>query len=155
VAAYSNVTQGHMEGQHSIRGPIALRAMGFEEIPMVTVENACASGTTAFNVVMQYLKAGETQVGLAVGAEKLFSENKAKMFKAFDSGWDLEEAKANQEALIALGAGITVPEGTTSPTPYSIFMDVYAAFARAHMRDFGTTQEQIAAVAAKNHQHSV
>ena len=34
-------------------------------------------------------------------------------------------------------------------------MDVYAAFARFHMRKFGTTQEQIAAVAAKNHQHSV
>jgi acetyl-CoA acetyltransferase len=34
-------------------------------------------------------------------------------------------------------------------------MDVYAAFARFHMKRFGTTQRQLAAVAAKNHTHSV
>jgi acetyl-CoA acetyltransferase len=34
-------------------------------------------------------------------------------------------------------------------------MDVYAAFARFHMNRFGTTQRQLAAVAAKNHAHSV
>jgi acetyl-CoA acetyltransferase len=34
-------------------------------------------------------------------------------------------------------------------------MDVYAAFSRAHMKRFGTTQRQIAAVSAKNHRHSV
>jgi acetyl-CoA acetyltransferase len=34
-------------------------------------------------------------------------------------------------------------------------MDVYAAFARFHMRRFGTTARQFAAVAAKNHRHSV
>jgi acetyl-CoA acetyltransferase len=34
-------------------------------------------------------------------------------------------------------------------------MDVYAAFCRQHMRNFGTTQRQIAAVCAKNHPHSV
>src|SRR3569833_2428263 len=53
-----------------------------------------------------------------------------------------------------MGAGAAVPPGTTSPKPYSVFMDVYAAFARAHMKRFGTTQHQIAAVAAKNHAHS-
>jgi acetyl-CoA acetyltransferase len=54
-----------------------------------------------------------------------------------------------------MGEGVEVPPGTTSPKPYSVFMDVYAAFARAHMKRFGTTQRQIAAVAAKNHAHSV
>ena len=34
-------------------------------------------------------------------------------------------------------------------------MDVYAAWARFHMHTFGTTREQIAAVAAKNHAHSI
>jgi acetyl-CoA acetyltransferase len=33
-------------------------------------------------------------------------------------------------------------------------MDIYAAFGRFHMREFGTTQRQFAAVAAKNHGHS-
>jgi len=42
-----------------------------------------------------------------------------------------------------------------SDKPYSVFMDVYAAFSRSHMKRFGTTQRQIAAVSAKNHRHSV
>lgn len=34
-------------------------------------------------------------------------------------------------------------------------MDIYAAMGRMHMREFGTTQRQFAAVSAKNHKHSV
>ena len=49
---------------------------------------------------------------------------------------------------------VTVPPGTTSPRPYSVFMDIYAGFCRMHMREFGTTQEQLAVIASKNHQHS-
>ena len=33
-------------------------------------------------------------------------------------------------------------------------MDSYAAFARLHMKTFGSTQRQLAAIAAKNHDHS-
>lgn len=155
VATFANVTQGHMEGQHSIRGPIALRAMGLEEVPIISVENACASGSTALDVAIQYLKAGSGQVALAVGAEKLYSEDKAKMFSAFDSGWDIETTKETRELLLSLGQGVEPPAGTTSENPYSVFMDIYASFGRFHMREFGTTQEQIASVAAKNHGHSV
>jgi acetyl-CoA acetyltransferase len=56
---------------------------------------------------------------------------------------------------MALAEGVVVPEGTTSNRPYSAMMDVYAAWARFHMRTFGTTRQQIAAVAAKNHAHSI
>ena len=56
--------------------------------------------------------------------------------------------------LLAMGNGVDVPEGTTSSQPYSVFMDVYAAMARAHMKTYGSTQAQIAAVSAKNHMHS-
>jgi len=155
VGTFANVTQGHMEGQHSIRGPIALREMGLQEIPIISVENACASGSTAMDVAIQYLRAGEGQIGLAVGVEKLFSPDKGKTFSAFDSGWDIHTVQENKDLLLTLGQGIQPPEGTISDKPYSIFMDIYAAFARFHMHEFGTTQEQIAAVAAKNHQHSV
>ena len=47
------------------------------------------------------------------------------------------------------------PPGSQSPRPYSVFMDIYAAMGRLHMDIFGTTQQQFAAVAAKNHAHSV
>ena len=155
VAFFSNVMQGHMEAQHCIRGEIALRSAGIEGIPVVNVENACASGSSALLLAINAIRGGMGDTALVVGAEKLFSEDRAKMFSAFDSGWDVSTAEENEKELLALGHGVEVPAGTTSSAPYSRFMDVYAAFARFHMRKFGTTQEQIAAVAAKNHQHSV
>jgi acetyl-CoA acetyltransferase len=154
-AFFANAVQGHMEGQHIIRGQIALREMGIQRIPVVNVENACASASSAFNLAVNFLRAGAGDVALAVGAEKMFSDDRERMFGAFDSGWDIYTADAIRERLVKLGEGVEVPPGTTSPRPYSVFMDVYAAFARFHMRRFGTTQRQIAAVASKNHAHSV
>src|SRR5262249_38422786 len=81
--------------------------------------------------------------------------DKAKMFGVFDGGWDVSTIEENKKTLLALGDGIEPPPGTMSDRPYSVFMDVYAAFCRSHMKRYGTTQRQIAAVAAKNHQHSV
>ena len=154
-AFFANAVQGHMEGQHIIRGQIALREMGIQRIPVVNVENACASASSAFNIALNFLRAGAGDVALAVGAEKMFSDDRERMFSAFDSGWDITSADAIRARLVKLGEGVEVPPGTTSPRPYSVFMDVYAAFARYHMRRFGTTQRQFAAVAAKNHEHSV
>jgi len=154
-AFFANAVQGHMEGQHIIRGQIALREMGIQRIPVVNVENACASASSAFNLALNFLRAGAGDVALAVGAEKMFSDDRERMFSAFDSGWDITSADAIRARLVKLGEGVEVPPGTTSPRPYSVFMDVYAAFARYHMRRFGTTQRQFAAVAAKNHEHSV
>ena len=154
VAYFSNATQGHMEGQEMIRGEIALRDMGIEEIPVVNVENACASGATAFNLAVQFLKAGEGDTSLAVGAEKMYSSDRERMFSAFDGAWDITTVEENTDKLLALGQGYAVPPGTTSDKPYSMFMDVYAAWSRHHMKIFGTTQRQIAAVSAKNHNHS-
>ena len=153
-AYFSNATQGHMEGQEMIRGEIALRDMGIEEIPVVNVENACASGATAFNLAVQFLKAGEGDTSLAVGAEKMYSSDRERMFSAFDAAWDITTVEENTDKLLALGQGYAVPPGTTSDKPYSMFMDVYAAWSRHHMKAFGTTQRQIAAVSAKNHNHS-
>ena len=138
-----------------IRGQIALRAMGIGHIPVVNVENACASGSSAFVLACNHVRSGAGDVALAIGAEKMFSTDKQKMFSVFDSAWDLSRAAENREELMKLGRDVAVPEGTTSPRPYSVFMDVYAAFARSHMRTFGTTQRQLAAVSAKNHAHSV
>ena len=52
AAYFANATQGHMEGQHMVRGEIALRSMGIGEIPVVNVENACASGSTALQLAV-------------------------------------------------------------------------------------------------------
>jgi acetyl-CoA acetyltransferase len=155
AAFFANASQGHMEGQHMIRGQVALRSMGISGIPVVNVENACASGSSAFTLAVNHLRAGAGDVALAIGAEKMFSTDRDRMFSVFDSAWDVANAEQVKARLLALGAGVAVPDGTTSTKPYSAFMDVYAAFSRAHMKRFGSTQRQLAAVSAKNHCHSV
>lgn len=155
AAIFSNATQGHMEGQDMVRGQIALRDMGIGGIPVFNVENACASATSAFVLAYNWLRSGAADIVLAVGAEKMYSQDRARMFSAFDGAWDVHRVRENTERLLQRGKGLAIPPGTTSEAPYSIFMDVYAGMARAHMKRFGTTQEQIASVAAKNHRHSV
>jgi len=154
AAFFSNATQGVLEGQTMVRGQIALRPLGIEGIPVYNLENACASASSAFNLAVQAVRSGEVEVALAVGAEKMFCTDKARMFSVFDGAWDLQDIEANKTTLLAMGRGIEPPEGSTSKAPYSLFMDIYAAFGRFHMREFGTTQRQFAAVAAKNHGHS-
>ena len=151
---FGNCVQGHMEGQDMVRGEIALRAFGIEGVPVVNVENACATASTAFHMAVNYVKAGAADITLAIGVEKMFSEDKGLMFSAFDGAWDVNDVENVKQKLLDLGDGVDVPEGSTSPRPYSVFMDVYAGFSRMHMREYGTTQRQLAAIASKNHNHS-
>src|SRR5215813_12587376 len=101
AAYFSNACQGHMQGQDLIRGEIALRSMGIEGIPVTNVENACASASTALH--------GAVQVSLAVGVDKMYATDRAKMFSVFDSGWDVETPEENRQRLMSLGAGVAIP----------------------------------------------
>ncbi len=154
AAWFSNAAQAILEGQGSIPGEIALRDMGIQEIPVINVENACASASTALDMAVTWLEAGRGGVALAVGAEKMFHEDRAKMFSVFDGGWDVHNVAAATDRLLALGQGVAGPDGEEDTGQRSVFMDVYAALAKFHMKSFGTTQAQLAAVAAKNHAHS-
>ena len=154
-AWFSNTRQGLMEGQNVIRGQCALRAYGFETIPIVNVENACASSSTGLNQAFAAVKAGLVDIGLVVGAEKMFyPDQEDAMFKAFLGGWDVHEAQQAQTRLLALGRGVEPPAGAAAAGRRSLFMDIYAALARQHMRLHGTSARQIAEVASKNHTHS-
>ena len=155
AAFFGNCVQGHMEGQDMVRGEIALRPFGVSGVPIVNVENACATSSTAFHMAVNYVKSGAADIVLAIGVEKMFSEDKARMFSAFDGAWDVHEVEQSVERFDGMAEGVEIPEGTTSPRPYSVFMDIYAGFCRMHMKEFGTTQEQLAIIASKNHLHSV
>lgn len=154
AAWFSNTTQGVMEGQYCVPGEIALREIGFEGIAMTNVENACASASTAFNGAVTAIRAGVADVALAVGVDKMYDEDKAKSFAIFDGATDVHRQKETFERLMALGEGVDEPDdddgGQRSP-----FMDIYACFAKQHMRMFGLTERQLAAVSSKNHAHSV
>ena len=156
AAWFSNTRQGMMEGQNTVRGQCALRSMGFEGIPIVNVENACCSSSTGLNQAFAYLKAGLADVALVAGTEKMFyPEKRELMFQAFRGGWDVHTQEETERNLLALGEGLELPPEALEDTgEHSVFMDIYASLARQHMKNFGTTQRQIAAAASKSHFHS-
>jgi len=155
IAYYSGMTNGLLQGQIAIPGQVIFSKIGIEGIPVHNVENACASGSSAFNLAVQSLKAGTADVALVIGAEKMNIPDKAKAFAIFEGGWDVSRAEENAATLLEMGEGVIPPPGSESDKPFSKFMAIYAAFCRWHMKTYGTTQRQIAAVCAKNHQHSV
>jgi acetyl-CoA acetyltransferase len=155
AAFFANTSQSPMEGQYMVAGEIALRDMGFSEIPISNVENACASASTALHLAYANIKAGLSDVALAVGAEKMTSRDKTRSMAIFDGAWDVHGVDELTRRLLELGEGMKAPPGREADANMrSVFMDVYAALAKFHMKTFGTTERQLAAVAAKNHHHS-
>ncbi|WP_206363513.1 thiolase family protein [Sphingomonas crocodyli] len=157
AAWFCNTRQGALEGQHGVRGQASLRAYGFENIPIFNTDNACASSSSGLFQAYAAVKAGLVEIALVVGAEKMnYPDKRDAMFEAFKGSWDRDLADEHITRLIAMGAAMPVPEEfREGAAERSVFMDIYAAQARFHMDRFGTTQRQIATVAAKNHNHSV
>ncbi len=162
AAWFSNSAWGIHTFQHCIRGQVALSANGLEGVPVTNVENACASGSTAFNSAWIAVKAGLYDCVLAMGAEKLYGEDRAKTMQGFMSGMDVEvvmdqmakfaEEEQKRKEKEAKEKGVDLPP--QKPGGHSVFMDWYAIGARRHMDNYGTTQRQLACIAAKNHNNS-
>ena len=165
AAWFGNAGWGMSTGQHCIRGQVALAPLGIGEIPIMNVENACAGGSSAFHGAFLGVAAGAYDVALAVGAEKTWvapnadPETKAKSFNSFIAGTDVEvtvalieaiqaDAERKRAEMEAKGEVKAGGGGARSP-----FMDLYSAASRAHMDKYGTTQRQLAVIAAKNHNH--
>lgn len=157
AAFFSNTFWGMFDNQHSIRGQVVLRGMGIDKIPCANVENACAGASTALHLAALGVKAGAWDVALAIGSEKITNPDKAKSLMAFGYCMDVENIMSHVQMILEMGQSFTnvqLPEGESAPGQgRSIFMDAYAMGARWHMDRFGTTQEQLAAIAAKNHFH--
>jgi acetyl-CoA acetyltransferase len=154
-AAYmGNAAAGVMTGQVLIPGQVVLRGLGIGRIPVVNVENACATSATAFQQAVQMIALQAYDIVLVAGFEKLYSEDKARTFSVFHGAVDLE---AIDEVLAGLarnlarsGAEADISEAGRSR---SLFMDLYAGMARDFMATHGVTQRDFAAVAAKNSFH--
>jgi acetyl-CoA acetyltransferase len=156
AAVVGNATAGLITGQEMIRGQVVLREMGIGGIPVINTENACASSSTAFHVAWMYVASGMYDVALAVGMEKLYHEDKTRSFRAIGAAVDVEWVQ--QMAAAAKAAKENGDRENPAPEEgagekRSMFMDFYAAFARQHMQKYGTTKEQFARVAVKNHYH--
>ena len=154
AAWMGNAAAGVVTGQEMIRGQVALRDMGIGRIPVVNVENACASSSTAFQQACAMVTAGLYDVVLACGSEKLFHEDKARSFAAFTSAVDVEDPDGALHVLERMAAEIGESfDAASAGVNRSIFMDIYSVMARKHMKQFGSTKEHFAMVAAKNSFH--
>ncbi len=154
AAFFGNCAQGLLEGQHLVKGQMSLLPLGLQGIPVINVENACATASTALHMAYHYLRSGACEVALAVGVDKLFTTERSRRFAIFDAAWDVESPQANHDRFKALGSDLSIPPGSSATSQYSPFMDVYAGFARQYMRRFGITQRQLAAIASKNRRHA-
>ncbi|TFG28210.1 MAG: thiolase family protein [Promethearchaeota archaeon] len=163
AAWFSNTGWGMSDDfQHSIRGQVALSANGIEKIPINNVENACASGSNAVHGAWTAIKAGLYDCTLAIGAEKVYHEDRKRMMEGFIAGTDvvktrklieqLKKMERKRKEKLAKKQGTEVVKEKKGG--HSAFMDLYAMGARNHMKRYGLTQRQLAVVASKNHTNS-
>src|SRR3989337_2397549 len=129
---YGNVTGGEGEKQLHM-GPLAATLLGIPTIPTTRFENACATSHAAFRHAVMEIAAGVSDVVMVGGAERVLHipTDAATEYFAYAS-----------DAIFEQPTGITFP-------------GVFALIARAHMAKYGTTEEQMAHLGAKNHRHGV
>jgi acetyl-CoA acyltransferase len=153
TAYFANAVSGLITGQEMIRGQVALRNTGLLGIPIFNVENACASAASAFHLAWMAVASGQYDVALAVGAEKLFHEDKTKAFRAIGTAVDLESLQELKKKMAETSQGGAKQGDEKSGQNRSFFMDIYASMTREYMKQSGATAEDFADVAVKNHEH--
>ena len=121
------------------------KQVGQTGIPVYNVTNACATGATAVRAAVMAIKAGEAQIGLAVGVEQM-----GKMGLLGGAGKKKEKRVFEPSGRYGAVTGIDGYLGTA--TMPGVFAQAGMAYAGEHG---GVSFEQFARVAYKNHLHSV
>ncbi len=143
-------------GQRNIRGqvcftPLVREGLFPERVPMINVEGGCATASMAFHGAYKDILSGQVDLSLAVGVEKTFvPDDLARTMEIFEGGIDQLDRHEWLEYYAKAGeqSGKRFAPGESGGT---LFMDTYAMQAAYHMKTFGTTREQIALAASKNH----
>jgi acetyl-CoA acetyltransferase len=152
LVVFGNATEGVLHGQEMIRGEVALRHAGFAGVPIINVENACASSSSAFHVACLAIGAGEVDVALVLGVEQLTHPVKARSFAAVATAVDLvgePELRSVVGSALLGGPADGVADVNRSP-----LMALYAEKATAYMARSGATAEHLAQVSVKNRHHA-
>lgn len=126
------MSTGKLLGQ-AHTAPLLLDGAGLADrhLPATRVEAAGASGGLAFRQAVQLIRSGSADLVVVGGVEKMTDVGEADAQALAASGID-------QEWEHFLGATDAA---------------LHAILAKRHMAEFGTTREQLAAVAVKNHRH--
>ncbi|MFC7068704.1 thiolase domain-containing protein [Halobaculum lipolyticum] len=115
--------------QLGLSGPAVTEHVGLAGTPCTRVENACAAGGSAIRSAVAAIRGGMADVALAGGVEVMTdtSGDRTRYWLGVSGETEWERMA-----------------GTT-------FAGVYAQMADAHVGEYGTTREQLSAVAVKNH----
>ena len=148
MVVFGNAVEGYLHGQEMIRAEVALRFAGFTGIPMLNIENACASSSSAFQVACMAVNSGAAEVVLVVGVERLTHTDKRRSFNALATAVDLAEQTELASAVGATGAPVAAQATSHSP-----LMDLYATKTRSFMERSSLTVEDLALVSVKNRRH--
>jgi acetyl-CoA C-acetyltransferase len=122
------MSSGLFVGQEHLGGVMA-DYLGVAPTPATRIESACASGGVAFRQGLIEVASGMSEIVLVGGVEKMTDVS---------------------------GGGATFALATAADQEYEVYNGVtfpglYAMMARAHMKRYGTTRDQLAQVAVKNH----
>jgi len=135
---FGNAADGLLSGQECVRGQVALRESGLLGKPIINVENACASSSTAFHLAWLAVGAGQCDMAIAIGAEKMSNEDRSIPLKALEAAADLDELRELKKQISPGGGGTG-----------SVFMDLYSDLAKSCMARTGATAEDFARVSVK------
>jgi acetyl-CoA acetyltransferase len=126
------VVSGNLYQSNAMIGQRIMKEIGATGVPVINVSNACATGSTAFREAWMSVASGAYDVALAIGSEQM-----GKM------------------GLLGAGGGGDRAYSTEGVMGTGLMPGVFGQAGVEHMRKYGTTQEQFAKVAVKNHEHGV
>jgi acetyl-CoA acyltransferase len=136
---FGNAIAGTVVQQDMIKSQVVFRHHPVAGVPMINVENACASGGSAFLLAVEAVASGCVDVALAVGTEQMHHVDRSRSFNALRGSTDIDD----------IGE---VEPGTISAN--SILMDFYAGVAQSYLDRYGASTEDFARVAVKNRMHA-
>lgn len=131
-SAWLGTAEPGLSGLVGDAGTAVAEAIGFAPRPVTRVSNFCCTGMEAVRVAALDVAAGEHEVVLAVGVEKM-------------------RDVPTRGSLVARTANLTHPtlaKGRTAPGQFALL-------ARRYMAEYGVSLETLAQVSVKNHEHAV
>ncbi len=114
-------------------GPVIMSNLGISEVPSLSIESACGSGSVSFREAYANVAAGFYDAVLATGVEKVTHTG---------TEWTTTYFSYCSDFFYEGGAGASFP-------------GLFASMARAYLAEFKATEEDLAMVAVKNHDNGL
>lgn len=149
-AAYCGTVQPHVSGGHAI-----CNKMGYSGLGITIVENASASGSSAFREAYLSVASGENDIVLAFGVDNLGAQLLLPPLVS-------NQPQPKPESAAPPEARQPQPEKMVQPEPENcervdlkfkkvLPVQYFADLAKHYMKEYGVTREQLGRVSVKSH----